>query len=228
MSILPFTNFTKGELGPELHARIDTSQYGAGCKKVRNFIIQRYGGLALRPGFRLVGEVFDVTKNTRYIPFQFNLEQAYMMVLEEGNLRLLAQGGYVVENDLQITAITKATSAQITAAFHKYVVGDKIFLSGIVGMTELNGRTVTVASVVDANNFTVNINSLGFTTFVSATGIVRVADPTPPPAPPADPAPPPTPPAPAPTTTSGGTGTNTGSYYNWKYDYYNHNDAYIP
>lgn len=194
MSMIPYTNFTKGEVSPELQARIDTASYTASAKKVRNFIIQRYGGLSLRPGFKLVAEVDDVTKNVRYIPFQFNLDQSYVMALEDQRMRLLASGGMVAEDNQLITAITKAANAQVTAAYHAFVVGDRIFFSGVTGMTELNGRSGLVVSVVDANNFTININTTAYSTFVSSDGTAHAAPPaapptppTPPPAPPADP-----------------------------------------
>lgn len=209
MTTLPFTNLSKGELAPELQARIDTAQYEAGAKRLRNFIIQRYGGASFRPGFRLVGELDNITSTPRYLPFQYNVEQAYIMALDEGYMRLLALGGMVIEDNLKITAITKAANAQITAAFHAYVVGDKIYFHGITGMTELNGRTATVMSVVDANNFTININTSSFTTFVSSDGIVRGGAPAPAPAP----TPPPVPPAlPAvvESTDMGGSGADLG------------------
>lgn len=207
--MLPFTNFTKGELAPELQARIDTQQYGAAARKVRNFIIQRYGGLAFRPGFRFVAEE-DPTKNIRYVPFQFNMEQSYIMALGDSNMRLLTGGGLVLEEDLKITAVTKAANAQITAAYHGLSVGEQVYLHGNTGMTELNGRTATVVSVIDANNFTVDIDTTNFTTFVSSTGTARTGAPPPPPPPPAPPAPPPPVEPPPPTTDNGGSGSNVG------------------
>jgi len=209
--MIPFTNFTKGWISPELQARLDTSQYAAGAKKVVNFIIQRYGGLSFRPGFRLVGEVDDVTKNIRYIPFQYNLEQAYIMALEDQKMRLLAAGGFIAEENITITAITKAANAQVTAAFHAYSVGDRVFLRGIVGMVELNNRVATVASVIDANNFTINVNTVSYGTFISSDGTARTGAPTPPPTPPAPPPVPPAQPAPPATTGSGGSGGSIGT-----------------
>lgn len=196
MSMIPFTNFTKGEVAPELQARIDTNQYGAAVRKAKNFIIQRYGGLSFRPGFRLVAEVDDTTKNTRYMPFQYNMEQAYVIALEDGRGRLLAGGGMIAEENLKITAITRATNATVTAAFHDYAVGDRIFFSGIVGMTELNTRTAIVVSVIDANNFTIDIDTTSFGEFVSSDGAERTGAPTPPPPDPTPPPPPPPPPEP--------------------------------
>lgn len=209
MAMIPLTNFTKGEIAPELQARIDTDQYGAAAKKIRNFIIQRYGGLSFRPGFRLVGEVDDKTKNTRYIPFQYNMEQAYIMALEDQRMRLLTGGGMVAEDNLKITGISNSGNAQVTVAYHGYAVGDRIFFSGVEGMVELNNRSATVVSVVDVNSFTIDIDTSTYTPFVSSDGTARTVapDPTPP-----DPTPPPPPPAePPPPTTVGGGGTGSGT-----------------
>lgn len=211
MPMIPATNWSKGELAPELQARIDTAQYNAGAKKLRNFIIQKYGGASFRPGFRFVGEADSTTSSPRYVPFQFNIEQAYVMVLDEGYMRLLAQGGQVIEDNLLITAITKAANAQVTAAFHAYVVGDKLFFYGVTGMTQINNRVGTVVSVIDANNFTVNIDTTAFSTFVSSSGTARGGAPAPTPTP-TPPAAPPALPAPPSTTPAGGSGLDLGEY----------------
>lgn len=217
MPTLPITNFSKGELAPELQARIDTSQYQAGAKRMRNFIIQKYGGASFRPGFRYVGECDTIDSTPRYIPFQFNIEQAYVMVLDEQFMRLIALGGMVVEpvddahpsDDMLITAITKAVQGQVTAAYHAYEVGDVVYFKGITGMTELNGRQAKVVEVVDANNFKIDIDTRLFGAFVSSTGVARSGAPTPTPTPTPPPVPP-NPPAPPSTGGGGGSGFDLG------------------
>lgn len=67
-----------------------------------------------------------------------------------------------------ITAITQAAQAQITAAGHGYIAGDRILIQSVVGMTQLNGLFVTVASVVDANNFTITTSTTAMTAYSSA------------------------------------------------------------
>ena len=221
MPFVALTNFSKGEISPELQARIDTGQYGAGARRMRNFLIQRYGGASFRPGFRFVGEVDNPTTAVRYVPFQYNIEQAYIMAIDNQKMRLLAQGGFVVEDNLAITAITKAANALVTSAFHALLVGDRIYFSGIVGMVEINGMFGVVATVPTANTFTVNIDTTAFTTFVSSDGIIRTGPPAAPPAPPAPPAVPPAIPPAAPSTDAGGSGADLGGYDLYlRYGYY--------
>ena len=177
-------NFSKGELAPLLWGRVDAPQYSAGLRRARNFIVQRYGGVSFRPGTRLVGKVDDPTQPVRLAAFQFSIDQAYVLVMGQGGMRPVANGGFVLEDDLKITAITKAANAQVTAAFHGYAVGDRVYFANVVGMVEINGRFGKVLSVPTANTFTVDIDSTGFSTFVSSGGIVRTGSPTPPPVPP--------------------------------------------
>ena len=211
MPTIPLTNLSKGEIAPVLQARIDTAQYSAGAKRMRNFIVQRYGGAAFRPGFRFVGEVDDITVDHRYVPFQYNIEQAYILDLGDEEMGLLTGGGEVIEEVLDITAITQAVNAQVTAAYHAYSVGDKLYFKDIEGMTELNGRTAHVMSVVGTDDFTIDIDTRFFGAFTGTTGTTRVGAPTPP-TPLTPPTPPPDLPAPAETTVPAGSGTDVGEY----------------
>lgn len=65
-----------------------------------------------------------------------------------------------------ITAITNATSAVITSVAHGYASGDMVLIESVVGMTQINNYTAQV-SVIDANNFSVNVDSLDFTAYAS-------------------------------------------------------------
>ena len=65
-----------------------------------------------------------------------------------------------------ITGITKANPGVISATAHGFANGDKVFLSGIGGMTQLNGQVVTV-TVVNANSFSIGVNTTSYTTYTS-------------------------------------------------------------
>lgn len=213
---LPLSNFTKGEFAPDLYARLDIPQYAAGARKLTNWIIQRQGGLKFRPGFRFVAETDSYSGQERMIPFSYDQNQGYMQLFSNLRMRLLANGGYVTESDLKITAVTKGATTLITAPFHGFVVGDRVYFDGNTGMVELNYRFGRVLTVPTADTFTVDINSTAFSNLTDSSGVVNSA----PPAPSPDPAPVPLPPPvvnnPLPVTTgaSGATtyaGTPSGS-----------------
>lgn len=66
-----------------------------------------------------------------------------------------------------ITGATQANPAQITSPAHNLQTGSIIVISGVGGMTQLNGNTYTI-TVVDANNFTLNgIDSTAFGAYTS-------------------------------------------------------------
>lgn len=60
-----------------------------------------------------------------------------------------------------ITNVTQANPAQVTSANHGLQSGEVVAISNVGGMTQLNGNTYIV-SFVDANNFTLNVDSTGF------------------------------------------------------------------
>jgi hypothetical protein len=212
MARYTITNFSRGEFAPELYGRVDVPQYTAGAKELKNFIIQRYGGAAFRPGFLFVGEADDVEEQYRYMPFQFSVDQAYVEVLGDYSLRLLADGGYVTEDDMLITGITQEAQAVVTAAFHDLDIGDRVYIDGIGGMLRINGRFAEVVGIIDADNFRIDVDTSGFDAFTSSTGVARSAPPAAPAAPPApEPAPPAAPPPPTTTTPNPGTGSGTGT-----------------
>lgn len=191
-------NFSKGEIAPELYGRFDVDTWRAAVKKARNVIILKYGGLTKRPGMRFVGEVLDDSEEQRLIPFEFSLTQTYALEFGQGYASPLALGGRVLEEGLEISAITAAANAQVTIAYHAYEVGERIYISGITGTMGnlLNGRFWNVVSVVDADNFTIDADTTGLAfTSDDGSGTVRTGAPTPPPSitPPAPVTPPPDP-----------------------------------
>jgi hypothetical protein len=86
------TSFAAGELAPELLGRGDLRAFENGARRLRNVFIQPTGGVTRRPGLR---HVLPLSGAARLIPFEFNTEQTYVMVLTDGALRVL-QGDAVV------------------------------------------------------------------------------------------------------------------------------------
>src|SRR5574337_406442 len=73
-----------------------------------------------------------------------------------------------------ITAITKAASAVITVgSSHGYVVNDVVQISGVAGMTQINGLRAAVTAV-GSTDITVAINSSTFSTYTSG-GVAHTA-----------------------------------------------------
>lgn len=69
---------------------------------------------------------------------------------------------------VNISAVTQAANALVTTTgAHGLVVGDRVRLAAIVGMTQLNGWTARVMTVPLATTFTIDVNTTGFTAYGS-------------------------------------------------------------
>tara|TARA_B100001059_G_scaffold75650_1_gene73230 strand:+ start:2539 stop:5100 length:2562 start_codon:yes stop_codon:yes gene_type:complete len=166
------TNFTGGELSPRLDGRNDLTKYSSGCKTLENFIVYPHGAAARRSGTTFVAEVASSANKTRLIPFEFSTTQTYMLEFSNLKIRVYKDDGSVLEGDKTISAITKANPAVVTANSHNYTNGDEVVISGVGGMTEVNGKRFLVAGKT-TNTFQLtdkdgtNINSSAFTTYTS-------------------------------------------------------------
>lgn len=65
-----------------------------------------------------------------------------------------------------ISAITKATNAVITIGTHTIQVGESVYISGALGMTQINGQRAIVTART-TSTITVDINSLAYSTYTS-------------------------------------------------------------
>ena len=166
------TNFTGGELSPRLDGRTDLTKYSSGCSTLENLVVYPHGSAARRPGSTFVAEVADSDNKTRLIPFEFSTTQTYMLEFSNLKMRVYKDKGAVLEGDKTITGITQANPAVVTASSHGYSNGDEVLISGVSGMTEVNGKRFLVADKT-TNTFElqdkdgVDINSTSFTAYSS-------------------------------------------------------------
>jgi len=75
--------------------------------------------------------------------------------------------GFDTTSSNGIEGISKATEAVVTSAGHGLAVGDVVYISDVVGMTEINDR-VYIVGAVDATTFTLEgTDSTGYGTYTS-------------------------------------------------------------
>ena len=166
------TNFTGGELSPRLDGRTDLTKYTSGCATLENLVVYPHGSAARRPGSTFLAEVADSANKTRLIPFEFSTTQTYMLEFSNLKMRVYKDSGAVLEGDKTISGITQANPAVVTATSHGYSNGDEVVITGVAGMTEVNGKRFLVADKT-TNTFElqdkdgVDINSSSFTAYSS-------------------------------------------------------------
>ena len=169
-------NFSRGELGPRLHGRADIEHYLAALKTCTNFTVLKQGGLRKRPGFKFVATAKDQSKRVRMLPFIFSQTQAFALEVGEGYTRPFTLSGRILQTTQAITAISKANPAVVTyAGADSYANGNRILLSSVVGMTQVNNREFIVAGVnTAANTFQLQgVDSTGYDAYVSG-GFVSI------------------------------------------------------
>ncbi len=175
------TNFTAGSISPLVQGRFDIAKYANGANILKNWIILNSGGITRRPGTKFVGEVKDSSKSTRLIEFSFSVSQTYIIEMGDLYMRFYTNNGRLTEASVVISGASKTNPVLITAGSHGYSDGDWVVISGVVGMTELNGKTFVVFDK-NAGDFKLKdvdgdtVNGTGFTTYVSDGVANKVVD----------------------------------------------------
>lgn len=178
-SVSAFTAMNAGELSPLLEARTDKDFYGVGLKTCQNMIPLTQGPAAMRSGFQYVKEVKNSANRTALIRFEFGLTQAYIIEVGDLYFRIYKDHAVITETAQNITGITKANPAVVTySGSDTYANGDKVLISGVVGMVEVNNREFTVAGLnAGANTFQLSgINSSAFTTYTSGGTVAEIIE----------------------------------------------------
>ena len=74
-----------------------------------------------------------------------------------------------------ISAITKANPGKVTTAVaHGFVSGQQVYITGVYGMTQINGQLITV-TFIDATNFTIGVNTSAYSAYTSGGTVSRLA-----------------------------------------------------
>lgn len=177
------SSFASGELAPSLWGRISLSAWQSGCSVARNFVVSYKGGLFSRAGTALVGVCKQAASASSYAPrnieFSYNIFQSYVLEFGDLYMRVVANGGYVLEDSFAISAATRTDPAVIRAIGNDFAANDWVYIVNITGMTALNGRTFIVASVA-GNNVTLNdifgdpVDALQYEAYISGGTVARL------------------------------------------------------
>lgn len=115
------TSANGGEVTPSLYGQVDLEKYRSAVRTAENFFAQAHGGLSNRPGTAFIGEALG--PDSRFIPFQFNVEQAYVLEFNDRVMRVIMDGGLVMHT---------ADTAGAWAAAADYAVNDFVADGGVV------------------------------------------------------------------------------------------------
>ncbi len=162
-----------GEWTPLLEGRIDLEGYRASCAALENVIPTVQGPAVRRPGTAFVNEVKDSADRTWLVPFRRSRAIAYVVEFGDQYCRFyFGRSAVLTGSPTSITGVSQASPAVVTTGGHSFTAGQRVFLSGISGMTELNGRWFTVANPTGTtfelqNAFGSDVDSQGYTAWTS-------------------------------------------------------------
>src|SRR5258705_11050491 len=172
-------SFNAGEWAPALNARVDMQRYHSAAALLRNFFVDYRGGATTRPGTKYIIQTISGTNSVGLVPFQASLTISYILVFENQKLYFINNGSPVLETSKAITGITQANPGVVTSNAHGFSNGDRVFVSGVVGMTQVNGNYYIVAGAA-ANTFQLhdlngnNVDTTGFTAYSSGGTVARI------------------------------------------------------
>ncbi len=155
------SSFNAGEWAPALYARVDLQKYRAGAALLENFFVDYRGGASTRPGTAYVLQAYKSSTQVRLIPFQASFNVGYVLEFGDEYIRFFFQGSPILETAVNITGASQANPCVLDLPGNTYNIGDWIFVDGIVGMTQLNGRYFNVNAVAGNNVTLGDLNGVG-------------------------------------------------------------------
>lgn len=161
------TSFSSGEWAPKLRSRVDIAKYKSGATLLRNFFVDYSGGGAsTRQGTRFINQTKSL--GARLIAFQPSTTLSYVLEFGQNYIRFYSNGSPILETATTISGATQASPGVITDTAHGYSTGDWIFITGVVGMTQLNGNYYIVVktgtntyTLTDLNGNAINTSAYG-------------------------------------------------------------------
>lgn len=176
------TAFNAGEFSPLMEGHINLEKRADAALLIKNLLPLKQGPLMRRGPTRFVKEVKDSSKQTALIPFEFSTVQAYQIETGDQYFRFYRNNAIITATAQNITGITQANPAVVTYdGSDTYSNGDEVYISGVVGMTQVNGKFFKVANVnTGANTFELqtvdgtNVNSTSYTAYSSGGTVAEV------------------------------------------------------
>lgn len=130
-----FTNsFTSGEICDDAWDRVDIQPVAKGVELASNFVVRIAGPLGKRRGFWLNGQVADMTKLTRLVPFRRSVNDALMLEFGDSVAHVWqANGTPLMNGGVQVSFSTPYAQAQLAGLRWKQVA-DVIYFRHATGL----------------------------------------------------------------------------------------------
>lgn len=124
------SNFTGGELSPNMLSRTDISKYQTGVRNLQNFLLRPEGGVRNRNGTQFVGLVGGDGASGWLRPFDIGPGESYILEFTPGWLRFIREGAYILDSATETSVSVEIDSDELlfTAAGHPFADDDLVYV----------------------------------------------------------------------------------------------------
>ena len=105
--------FNAGELSPRMLGRNDVSQYGKGCRVLRNMLVTPYGSVERRPGMLHIANAKHAARRVRLIRFVYSSTIAYVCEFGHQYIRFFKDGAPVTSGNSVVELATTYTESEL-------------------------------------------------------------------------------------------------------------------
>ena len=173
-----YPDFSAGEISPKTYGRFDLAAYYNGARRVENFITQVTGPANFRTGTTFAAKTRQ-NQAARLYTFQIDDDTSFILEFTNLKVRFYRNNGRIQLTGQDITGISQANPAVVTySGTDTYANGDSVYISGVVGMTEVNGLEFVVANVdTGANTFELTgVDSSAYTAYSSGGTVEEILE----------------------------------------------------
>lgn len=171
-------SFNSGEWSPALYSRVDLEKFRSAAALLRNFYVDYRGGASTRPGTKYIIQARTSASAVRLIPFQASFTVTYVLEFGANYVRFINNGAPVLETAIAITGATQANPCVVSVA-NTYAVGDWVYITGVGGMTQLNGRYFIISArtggtITLQDLYGANVNSTAYGAYTAGGTVQRI------------------------------------------------------
>lgn len=167
-----------GELSPLVYGRVDLPVYQKGLEWQKNLYSLPEGASRFRNAWKNAHNTKSHGTG-ELMKFEFNNSDTYLLSLQDNVMRVYRDTAPVLYTAVAITAITKANPGSLTITGHGFATGDEIFITGVLGMTDISEQFY-LAQYVNANTITLKdtfgnaVDTTNFQTYTSGGTAAKV------------------------------------------------------
>ena len=106
-------------------------------------VVNGAGGIYNRAGLRFVGRIKNQQQGAKLFLFKFNVNDTYILEMGERYVRFIRNDQYVIDEGTSIPfGMLEASGSKLigTLGPYSFVTGDDVFVFGVPGVREVNGR----------------------------------------------------------------------------------------